>query len=217
MPRFKRIDLDRETSIGERLHDASTDLLPDNFKENGCVQWIVGYDSLQRVGDTSHRPDYVKQYGVAALASSFVGSYLDRRVPIYFAALFHIGRMHSVAEYGLERIRTLSAERNWRPSVTNLEKLIRSQPLLESTGEAAYAESVLSRMRGAGTARFQQQQRQAQEWWDIWLKEVGELQRAVDHFSEVWNGGEWRYALEDGVRASTELSELFFHLPLRCS
>jgi hypothetical protein len=111
--------------------------------------------------------------------------------------------MRTVADFGLENIRALRGEKNWRASLSNLQKISQRQKQLGPTSEPVDAEPALVRMCEAGTKRFQDEQRRADQWWHIWLNEVEALKRKVERFDETW-----RYAAElhDSRRPEFRLS-----------
>lgn len=203
MPEIRKLSFDTDETIGQRLHEASLEMLPEELLKNDSVRWIVQYDAVWARSGNDYNNEF-ESYGIASLVGESVSSALQRRLPFYFAALFHIGRMRNVARNGLENIEALQSERNWKVSIANFERLSRRREGL-ATSRSPNVQKILRRMCNVGGDRFKDDLRKAEDWWRLWLNEVGALKHTVDRLEEVWRRTERNFRRRGG--SSSEFAE----------
>ena len=217
MPQVRRFESESYASIGDLLHEASVDLLPEELRSNEHAGWVVKNDPLlqskYRASDENSSP--------FAIVGDFVASRLQQRIPFYFAALFHIGRMLSVANVGLQNIQALTREENWQASLANILALSRPRLSFLPTGEQRETEVLLRTMCDLGISNFQNEIRIANKWWHIWLDEVARLKASVDKYEYSWrNVAEYsndRYNRSRGFGDITELCFAAWSVSAACS
>ena len=226
---FRRRVADR--SVREALYLARTEFLPDEMREDENAAWILSFDELRRRPSDEPFQERSKDSPMWIL-DLVVTSTLQRQIPYFFAALFHIGRQWKVSDSALRSLDRASSRKN-------LDDTLRLT--LDSLRELASSDKQVAELydrKGSDTAEalslllkstFEQHAtrlRQAQRWWGLWSEEVGILrgrvarlqefgfqegdyrlsQEAVAFISEAYRPSRLRSALEmAGVKFASEL------------
>lgn len=190
MPTIRKIQLENGQSVSERLHAVAVDLLPNDMAQNPVVRWVVDHDSLNRLCDgrkNSTAIDDIEGFGKFAMVGRIVATLLQRKLPFYFGALFHIGRMRAVSEYCIRNVESLSAGGNNRSaSEQNLASLLAENSPLSQKQFADEARRILSSLSAAGLQHASGQKLLATSWWNLWLKEAGALYDSTQRLQNAW-------------------------------
>lgn len=187
MPKISRISLNNRVTDG--LHDAVTDLIPEEYFDNPVVKWVVAHDSLAR---SKAGGDSVNDSPWMAAVAEYIASEVEPKVSFYFGSLFHIARMRSVSFYCKQNVELLNSGRNLERSATNLVNLSNDRFGIENALSSESADTLLRKLSGMARENAIQQERLATHWWEIWLKEAGVLKNATNSFDESWRAGESR-------------------------
>lgn len=189
---FHRRVADR--SVRQALSNIRTGLLPAEIREDGLANWVMRFDDLHR--RQNEPPPFRDQSDESAVwaANVVVLSSLQKRIPFYFAALFHIGRQWKVSESAVrdleKAIQGDNLAQSARLTLENLRTLDvadkRLFGLFEPQGRnMTQALSVL--LQSAGN-EHSNRLREARRWWSAWQEEVRQLRSQVDRLQDVGRG-----------------------------
>src|SRR6266704_6749171 len=137
-------------TVDRQLHDSAVDLLPPEMAEDSLVRWVTDYDGMTRQFDRETDPfksfqnDW-REDREQPLMFCYLGSLvLQTRLPFYFAALFHIGRVWQVSQTVLATIPSTKqgrALRTWAASLaerlSGKDKENRAVAILQRLSEAS--------------------------------------------------------------------------------
>lgn len=191
---FRRRVEDR--SVREALSRMQDELLPAEIREDGLANWVRGFDELRNSG----RQDYFREHSdnppIWAM-NAVVLSALQKRIPFYFATLFHIGRQWKVSESALRDLDKASDRQNLALSTQlTLDNLRRRDDRRLSALSERQAETTeaLAVLLGSAGREHSDRLREARRWWGEWRNEVDRLRSQVDRLEEV-GGAERDYRL----------------------
>lgn len=196
MPEVKRIELPEWATVDRQLHDAVIDLLPADMAEDSLVRWVTEFDDLtsksRQDGGTfeSFEREWYADGGKAWIICNLASSALQARLPFYFAALFHIGRMRQVSQFVLENIakkQKADGFKEWALSVAER---------LTGPDSDARATEVLQKLSVASKEFHSHQLATANRWWGSWKREVEPLRRNVAVVYETWGQTHRRETLQ---------------------
>jgi hypothetical protein len=185
---FRRRVADR--SVREALYLARTEFLPDEIRDDKNANWVLSFDELRlrpsQEGSFRDRPNDSALWALDIIVTST----LQRRIPYFFAALFHIGRQWRVSQSALRSLDKASDQKNandtLRLTLDSLRELSRSDKqvaeLYDRQGrDTAEALSLVLKSSGEQHAT---RLREAQRWWGVWLGEVDTLRSQVERLQE---------------------------------
>lgn len=114
---------------------------------------------------------------------------LQRRIPFYFAAIFHIGRQWKISESAVrDPERAVQGENltvTTRLTLDNLRKRDDGPAMQRQEGDVTRALSVLLQLAGK---EHSNRLREAQRWWSALQEEVRQLRSQTDRLQEVGRG-----------------------------
>jgi hypothetical protein len=210
---FPRRVADR--SVRQALSNMRGELLPGEIREDSLANWVMRFDELQRRQDEPHPFQDRGGESAAWAVNLVVLSSLQKRIPFYFGALFHIGRQWKVSESASRALERASQGENLDLSTRLTLDNLRTRGvedkrlfgLFERQGsDMTQALSVL--FESAGN-EHSNRLREARRWWSAWQEEVRLLRSQIDRLEEASRGGPdyrlWREAARfvlDGYRPS---------------
>jgi hypothetical protein len=179
-----------KSSFRDTLSKMREEILPEKIRGDDLALWIMNFDELNRERkEGRYNNNYPQKEIIARWAlETAIGISIQRQLPFYFAALFHIGRQWYVSEKTIASIESASTSENIFASVelTKNNLLERKTPgaftILEAPTESLT--EVFRGILGRGLEYHQAQLHQAHAWWDEWREEVGQLKKAVDNYRE---------------------------------
>ena len=179
-----------KSSFRNALSKMREGILPEKIQRDDVAMWVMNFDELnQERKESRGTNDYPEKEVIARWAiETAIGIGIQKQLPFYFAALFHIGRQWYVSEKTVASIESASISENIVASV----ELTKSNLLERNTPQAlaiikAPNESLTEVFRGIldrGLEYHQAQLDQAHIWWDEWQEEVRPLKKAVDDYRE---------------------------------
>ena len=185
MPKISHVSL--KGRVRDRLHSAVADLLPEEFRNDPVVKWVVSHDSLYRAktdGDYNRNAPWMED-----IAES-IASEVQPKISFYFGSLFHIARMRSVSFYCKQNVNLLNSEDNLERSAANIAN--QQIEISKFSGVIAQdsATALLQSLSRVARENASQQEQLATYWWKIWLVEAGALRKATQNFDESWLSGD---------------------------
>lgn len=219
-------------SIGRTIHDAKSDMLPDELASDPNVKWILGFDAfLDPVGEEGRSLTVLErafaeleQEGVsqddirrAILQSQISSEALQQKLGFCFASLFRIGSMLSLSQ---SVIKTLGDSED--PEI----QMQWSSAIAEQLGDGvsdARASSILKSLANNSLRYHSAQVKLAETWWEMWKQEVMELRdviRAVEISWSAFAHVPFRFInelfiLESVAEKTSELQEQFSDRPMQ--
>jgi hypothetical protein len=193
MPEVFRRQL-ADGSLREALFLARAEFLPEEIRNDKNANWVLSFDELQR--KSGQEAQFRGRPNDSALWAFdlIVSSTLQRRIPYFFAALFHIGRQWKVSASALQSLEKASDPKNVddtvRLTLESLRELATSDKQVaelynrEGRDTAEALSLVLKSSREQHVSRL----RDAQHWWGIWLEEVDTLRSQVNRLQEFGFG-----------------------------
>ncbi len=185
---FRRRVADR--SVREALYLARAEFLPEEMREDKNASWVLSFDELRRrTGEERRFRDQPNDSALWAL-DLIVTSTLQRRIPYFFAALFHIGRQWKVSESALRSLEKASDQKNVNDTVRltldSLRELARSDKQVAELydREGRDTAEALSLVFKASGEQHVDRLREAQRWWGVWSDEVSAIRSQVERLQE---------------------------------
>jgi hypothetical protein len=185
---FRRRVADR--SVREALYLARTEFLPEEIREDKNANWVLSFDELRTRPSQGERFSERPNDSSLWILDLIVTSTLQRRMPYFFAALFHIGRQWKVSESALRSLEKASDQKNvddtLRLTLNSLRELASSDKqvaeLYDREGrDTAEALSLLLKSSGE---QHVGRLREAQRWWGVWSEEVNVLRNRIARLQE---------------------------------
>jgi len=201
---FRRRVADR--SVREALYLARAEFLPDKIRDDKNANWVLSFDALRtRPGQKERFSDRPNESALWAL-DLIVASTLQRRIPYFFAALFHIGRQWKVSESALRSLEKASDVRNvsntLRLTLDSLRELARSDKQVAELYDRQGRDTAeaLSLVLNSSGEQHVNRLREAQRWWGVWVEEVSTLRSQVERLQEFGFSGEEYHLSREVVR-----------------
>ncbi|HYO51709.1 hypothetical protein [Archangium sp.] len=201
MPEIRTIRLKRGQTVGRAVMAARTVSLPEEILHDDLAAWVMEHDAILGEGEEdsrSRRPyfeDAPENLPVSVLTRTAMDVF-RQRIPLYFGALFHIGRVWKVSSAALGEISQLEEPEQLARATSAISAQTSSAPQPPSGPEAPAEQAAIrdTIMWACADARHLHQTRiaQAQAWWRIWKKEVASLRELRERLDRTYN--EARYA-----------------------
>jgi hypothetical protein len=177
-------------SVREALYLARTEFLPEEIRNDKNANWVLSFDELRtRPGQEELFRDRPNESALWAL-DLIVTSTLQRRIPYFFASLFHIGRQWKVSESALRSLESASDGKNvsdtLRLTLDSLRELSRSDKQVAELYDRDGRDTAeaLSLMLKSSREQHLNRLREAQGWWHLWVEEVDTLRSQVERLQE---------------------------------
>ena len=167
---FRKRVADR--SVREALYLARVEFLPEEVREDENATWILSFDELRRRPGQERFPERSNDSPLWIL-DLIVTSTLHRRIPYFFAALFHIGRQWKVSESALRSLERASGRKNvddtLRLTLDSLRDLARSDKEVAELydREGRQTAEALSFILKSSSQEHANRLREARDWWGL--------------------------------------------------
>lgn len=201
-----------ETTVDYALRQSRQELLPEEIRSDSLTRWILEFDNF---GRSEHNDDYW-QYDrndyLAPLIAQLVQSSLSPNISFYFASLFHLGRQWQVSEQAtktvIQALKSDNLEMTVSQNITLFRDLLRE--LVPEHEHHSMLSNAFVEVLEFVNRRHLQKIEKAQQWWQVWKREVAELKDITMQCSQEYNeySNEYRYRERRGIGIPLSLVQL---------
>ncbi|MBV8521151.1 MAG: hypothetical protein JOY71_03295 [Acetobacteraceae bacterium] len=207
MPEVRRIELAEQQTLGDAIKSVREAVLPEQIANDELAAWVISHDATLRTDESPHFPPSLgerdPESSAAYLFAVAASSIFRQKIPLYFGAMFHIGRVWTVSTTALREIGQLEEPRQMKRFVADLSAQVRrSLKFPRRRGRLNPSSLQQSIAEACGEARGLHEHRiaDARAWWQIWQDEVRPFRDQYDRLQRYYNEAAYGRAGRDGSR-----------------